>query len=160
MEPAFRGRNPWNARLLFPAPAGAEEPFSRPRDPPAPPSPCGLQTPPLTYAMTTKNPTHSSAGITLAAFQTLIRDRYFATDSARGTPGTFMWLIEEVGELATSLQENAPGKNPTPEQRHNLEEEFADVLAWLTTLANIHGIDMEKAVSKYTDKGRVEGVKD
>ena len=154
MEPAFRGRNPWKARLSFPAPAGAEEHVSI--GPAHPGLPCGLQTPPLTYGM----PTHSSAGITLAGFQTLIRDRYFATDSARGTPGTFMWLIEEVGELATSLQENAPGKNPTPEQRHNLEEEFADVLAWLTTLANIHGIDMEKAVSKYTDKGRVEGVKD
>lgn len=114
----------------------------------------------MTTAATSSAASHSSAGITLAAFQTLIRDRYFATDSARGTPGTFMWFIEEVGELATSLQENAPGKTPTAEQRHNLEEEFADVLAWLTTLANIHGVDLERAVSKYTDKGRVEGVKD
>jgi len=97
--------------------------------------------------------------LTLNAFQTLIRDRYFATDSARGTPGTFMWLIEEVGELATALQDNAPGKNPTPAQRANLEEEFADVIAWLATLANIHGVDLEQAVRKYTDAGRVEGVK-
>lgn len=98
--------------------------------------------------------------LTFAAFQSLIRTRYFATDNARGTAGTFMWLIEEVGELATALQDNAPGKTPTPAQRANLEEEFADVIAWLTTLANIHGVDLEKALSKYTTPGKVEGVKD
>lgn len=100
------------------------------------------------------------ADLTVRAFQKLIRDRYYATDSARGTPSAFMWLIEEVGELATALQDNAPGKNPTPEQRANLEEEFADVVAWLCTLANIHGVDLEKALSKYTEPHRVEGVKD
>ena len=97
--------------------------------------------------------------ITLSAFQQLIRDRYYPTDSARGTPGTFLWFIEEVGELATALQNNAPGKAPTPEERANLGEEFADVLAWLTTLANINGVDLEAAVRKYTEPG-VEGVKD
>jgi NTP pyrophosphatase (non-canonical NTP hydrolase) len=71
-----------------------------------------------------------------------------------------MWLIEEVGELATALQDNAPGKSPTPEQQANLSEEFADVLAWLTTLANIHGVDLTQACSKYLEPGRVEGVKD
>lgn len=100
------------------------------------------------------------APLTFAAFQQLIRDRYYATDSARGTPGTFMWLIEEVGELATALQDNAIGKTPTPEQRANLEEEFADVIAWLTTLANVHGVDLEQALKKYTVKGKVEGVKE
>ncbi len=98
--------------------------------------------------------------LTIRDFQQLIRDRYYDTDSARGTPGTFMWLIEEVGELATSLQECAPGKNPSPEQVGNLEEEFADVLAWLATLANINGVDLSRAVTKYTDRDRVEGVKD
>ncbi len=101
-----------------------------------------------------------SQPLTFGSFQKLIRDRYHATDSARGTPGTFMWLIEEVGELATALQDNAPGKSPTPAQRANLEEEFADVIAWLTTIANIHGVDLEKALTKYTDPKRVEGVKD
>lgn len=100
------------------------------------------------------------ADLTLREFQALIRDRYYATDSARGTPGTFMWLIEEVGELATALQDNAPGKSPTPAQRANLREEFADVLAWLTTLANIHGVDLQHALEKYTTSGGVEGVKD
>lgn len=97
-------------------------------------------------------------GLTVAGFQQLIRERYYPTDAARGTPGTFMWFIEEVGELATALQDNAPGKNPTPEQRANLDEEFADVFAWLMTLANINGVDMEGASRKYTEPG-VEGVK-
>ncbi len=97
--------------------------------------------------------------LTFGAFQELIRDRYSATDAARGTPGTFMWLVEEIGELATSLHECAPGQTPTDAQRHNLEEEFADVIAWLTTLANINGIDLERALTKYTDAQRVQGVK-
>lgn len=97
--------------------------------------------------------------LTIAEFQRLIRDRYFKTDDARGTPATFMWLVEELGELATALQDNAPGKAATPEQRANLEEEFADVIAWLNTLANINGVDLEKALEKYTTPGKVQGVK-
>jgi len=101
----------------------------------------------------------ASGPLTFREFQALIRRRFFATDSARGIPGTFMWLIEEVGELATSLHENAPGAAPTPAKRANLEEEFADVIAWLTTLANVSGVDLEQALSKYTDTERVKGVK-
>jgi NTP pyrophosphatase (non-canonical NTP hydrolase) len=101
----------------------------------------------------------TSPDLSIAGLQKLIRDRYHDTDSARGTPGTFMWLMEEIGELATSLHECAPDQSPTPEQRANLEEEFADVLAWLVTLANINGVDLNKALSKYTTPGRVEGVK-
>lgn len=97
--------------------------------------------------------------LTIAAFQKLMRDKYYPTDSARGTPGTFMWFMEEVGELATALQNNGPGKKPTAEEKANLGEEFADVLAWLMTLANINGVEMEVALRKYTEKG-VEGVKD
>ena len=83
--------------------------------------------------------------LTLQSFQQHIRDRYFATDSARGTPATFLWFIEEVGELATALHGN---------DRANLEEEFADVLAWLCTLANINGIDLDAAVrGKYLTAG-------
>jgi NTP pyrophosphatase (non-canonical NTP hydrolase) len=100
-----------------------------------------------------------SLGLTFAAFQKLIRDRYHATDSARGSAGTFLWLVEELGELATALQENAPARTPTPAQRANLAEEFADVFAWLTTLANINDVDLTDALRKYTDKGGVEGVK-
>jgi NTP pyrophosphatase (non-canonical NTP hydrolase) len=98
--------------------------------------------------------------LTFAAFQQLIREKYYRTDSARGTPGTFLWFVEELGELATALQNNAPGKTPTPEEKANLSEEFADVIAWLTTLANINGVDLESALSKYTTQGKVSGVKD
>ena len=52
-----------------------------------------------------------------------------------------MWFIEEVGELATALASKDQG---------NKEEEFADVLAWLCTLANISNVDLEKACEKYT----------
>lgn len=96
--------------------------------------------------------------LTVRDFQGLIRDKYLATDAARGTPATFMWFIEEIGELSTALANNAPGKSPTPEERANLAEEFADVVAWLCTLANVNGVDLEKALEKYTVKG-VEGVK-
>jgi NTP pyrophosphatase (non-canonical NTP hydrolase) len=88
----------------------------------------------------------------LSEFQQHIRDRYFASDNARGAAGTFLWFSEEVGELAHALANAARGK-PDPA---NLREEFADVLAWLTTLANISGVDLEQAVrEKYmgTDGG-------
>jgi NTP pyrophosphatase (non-canonical NTP hydrolase) len=42
----------------------------------------------------------------------------------------------------------------------NLEEEFADVVAWLATLANITGVDLEKAIhDKYLKDGGPEGFK-
>ncbi|MGE5293407.1 MAG: MazG nucleotide pyrophosphohydrolase domain-containing protein [Solirubrobacterales bacterium] len=63
---------------------------------------------------------------------------------------TFMWFVEEVGELSTALA--------TCEDRANMEEEFADVFAWLCTLANITDVDIEKAISKYTSD-RVKGFK-
>lgn len=99
------------------------------------------------------------ADLTVAAFQSLIRAKYFETDAARGPAATFLWLIEEVGELATALQANAPGRTPTPVERANLEEEFADVFAWLMTMANITGVDVARALRKYTEPGHVEGVK-
>jgi NTP pyrophosphatase (non-canonical NTP hydrolase) len=97
--------------------------------------------------------------LSIAEFQELIRERYYATDSARGVPGTFMWFIEEVGELATALGENGPDRDPTPEQAANLAEEFGDVLAWLATLANVAEVDLAAAVRKYTEEGGVDGVK-
>jgi NTP pyrophosphatase (non-canonical NTP hydrolase) len=92
----------------------------------------------------------SSHTITLKRFQDHIRDRYFETDSKRGTPGTFMWFIEEVGELATTLHK-VRGEAPHTSGGstfEDLEAEFADVLAWLCTLANINGVDLSEAVRK------------
>lgn len=82
-------------------------------------------------------------------FQQWISQRYEKRDRERGTPGTFMWFVEEVGELATALHGS---------DQANKEEEFADVLAWLCTLANINDVDLEKAIEKYTIKG-VDGFK-
>jgi NTP pyrophosphatase (non-canonical NTP hydrolase) len=85
--------------------------------------------------------------LTLAGFQAWIHERYFATDSARGTPATFLWFIEEVGELATALQDQAQAPDD-PEVHANLAAEFADVLAWLCTLANINAVDLGDAVRR------------
>ena len=85
-------------------------------------------------------PTSAPRGeISLAAFQKLIRDMYHEKDVARGIDGTFMWLMEEVGELASCL------RNGSHEERVG---EFADVLAWLTTIANVVGVDLNEAVMR------------
>lgn len=76
--------------------------------------------------------------VSLNDFQQLIRDMYLEKDLARGVEGTFLWFMEEVGELATSL------RSGTHEERLG---EFADVLAWLTTMANVMGVDMSEAVA-------------
>ena len=92
----------------------------------------------------------------LAEFQQLIRDRYHATDAARGVPGTFLWFSEEVGELAEAFGRRERGDG----DEENLREEFADVLAWLTTLANICDVDLETAIrEKYLTDGGPKGVK-
>ena len=87
--------------------------------------------------------------VTIREFQNFILNQYGQRDTERGTPGTFMWFIEEIGELATAL---------AGDDQANKEEEFADVLAWLNTLANINGVDLTAAIEKYTIKG-VEGTK-
>ena len=73
-------------------------------------------------------------------FQQLMAKTYLEKDRARGTPATFLWFIEEVGELATALRAG------TLEEKRG---EFADVYAWLMTLANLAGVDMEEALAKY-----------
>ena len=97
------------------------------------------------------DPNPAPAGLTLAAIQRHISGRYEKADRERGTPGTFLWFIEEVGELATALHGT---------DRANLEEEFADVLAWLCTLANINDVDLATAIErKYLSGGGPEGHK-
>ena len=79
------------------------------------------------------------AELKLSEFQKHISDRYEKADRERGTPGTWLWFSEEFGELARALARG---------DRANLEEEFADVLAWLCTLANINDVDLAAAVTK------------
>ena len=82
--------------------------------------------------------------LSLAELQELIETMYSSKDEARGIDGTFMWLMEEVGELASALREG------TPEE---LSAEFADVLAWLATIANVAGVDLQQAVLEKYGRG-------
>lgn len=82
----------------------------------------------------------------LRAFQERIEAVYGARDRARGVPGTFMWFVEEVGELARSLNSGEAG---SPEERR----EFADVLAWLSTLASMRGVDLAEAAREKYGEG-------
>lgn len=75
-------------------------------------------------------------------FQQLIDRMYSDKDRKRGSAKTFLWFTEEVGELAHAIARG--------DDRANLEEEFADVLAWLVTLANVEGVDLEQAIRKFT----------
>ena len=78
--------------------------------------------------------------MTIDEFQRRIEEIYLARDKARGVGGTFMWFTEEVGELASAIRSGSKAEQ---------EEEFADVLAWLVSLASIQGIGMDRAIRKY-----------
>jgi len=81
----------------------------------------------------------------ISALQQIVRERYFKTDSERGIYHTALWFHEEVGELSSAI---ASG------DKVNAKEEFADVLMWLLTLANLMEIDMEEVVSEYLANSR------
>ena len=82
--------------------------------------------------------------MSIAEFQELIERIYGAKDRARGLPATYMWFSEEVGELTRALRRG---------DEENLAEEFADVLAWLSTMASIRGVDLEAAARKKYGQG-------
>ena len=74
----------------------------------------------------------------------MMRRLYFHRDSERGVKGTYEWLADELKELWEALEEG---------DKEAAEKEFADVIAWLASLANITGIDLEKAaINKYNNK--------
>ncbi len=74
----------------------------------------------------------------------MMRRLYFKRDSERGVEGTHAWLVDEVEELREALEEG---------NREATEKEFADVIAWLASLANITGVDLERAaIEKYNGK--------
>ncbi len=78
----------------------------------------------------------------LARLQDVIERTYGERDRARGVPASVAWLAEEVGELAQAVRKGSP------EQRLH---EFADVLAWVASLANQVGIDLTVAVERYAN---------
>lgn len=77
-------------------------------------------------------------------FQEMMRHIYFHRDSKRGIKRTYDWLVDEVEELGEAL---------TTIDKEALQNEFADVIAWLASLANVTGVDLEKAaLNKYSNK--------
>lgn len=86
----------------------------------------------------------NTSGLTLRGLQSRIASLYGPKDAARGDLATFLWLTEEFGELATALRSGTDDE---------LALEMADVLAWLATLANIRGIDLEAAVDRKYGQG-------
>ncbi len=80
--------------------------------------------------------------MTIGDFQDLMARIYLDRDARRGVHATFSWLVEEVGELSRALRTG---------HDEALREEMADVLAWLCSLANLTGVDLEEAASKYAN---------
>jgi NTP pyrophosphatase (non-canonical NTP hydrolase) len=78
----------------------------------------------------------------IGELQQTLRRTYLDRDAARGTDATFRWFTEEVGELAKALRTGGHAE---------LEHEFGDVLAWLGSLANLTGIDLEQTVGRYAN---------
>lgn len=78
----------------------------------------------------------------LAEFQDLMRRTYLDRDERRGRDATFRRLVEEVGELARALRREDPTART---------EELSDVMAWLASLANQAGVDLEEAAARYAD---------
>ena len=81
----------------------------------------------------------------ISALQNIVKERYFKTDSDRGVFHTALWFHEEVGELSSAIASN---------DKENAKEEFADVLMWLMTLANLMEVDMQEAVDAYLKNPR------
>lgn len=76
----------------------------------------------------------------LARLQAVIEATYGERDRARGVPSTVAWLAEEMGELAQAVRKGTPAQ-----QAH----EFADVLAWVASLANQMDVDLTAAIDRY-----------
>ncbi len=77
----------------------------------------------------------------IGEFQRLINTMYGDHDRRRGSSATFLWLMEEIGELASAIAQGTAQEKA---------QEFADVLAWLTTLANVENVDLSQAIeAKY-----------
>ncbi|HLY12315.1 MAG TPA: MazG nucleotide pyrophosphohydrolase domain-containing protein [Planctomycetota bacterium] len=82
--------------------------------------------------------------MTIAEFQDLIKRTYHVRDKKRGLDKNFLWFTEEVGELAEAVRKR---------DRREILLEAADVLAWLSTICSLSGVDLEKAALTKYGKG-------
>jgi NTP pyrophosphatase (non-canonical NTP hydrolase) len=85
-------------------------------------------------------PRETEAGLSLHDFQARIEATFGDRDRARGVDGTFRWWVEEVGEVAKALRRRDPAE---------LEHEIGDALAWLTSVANLVGVDLDRAAARF-----------
>ena len=80
----------------------------------------------------------------ISEFQDVMRRLYFRRDSKRGAKRTYDWLVDETRELGDALKGG---------DKEELASEFADVIAWLASLANVVNVDLEDAaLAKYDIK--------
>jgi NTP pyrophosphatase (non-canonical NTP hydrolase) len=70
-------------------------------------------------------------------FQKMIYEIYYNRDFKRGVEKTMLWIIEEIGELAEAVRKN-----------ENIGEEVADVIAWIVSLANLYGVNVEEEIKR------------
>ena len=68
----------------------------------------------------------------------MMKQLYFERDKKRGIPKTFCWLVEEIGELAKSVNK----------ENIDISQEFADVLASLVLLAIELDIDISTVMKR------------
>ena len=80
--------------------------------------------------------------VDLNEFQSVIQRTFGDKDRERGVPSTVAWLAEEIGELAQAVR-----KGSRDQQLH----EFGDVIAWVASLANQMGINLEEAAARYAN---------
>jgi NTP pyrophosphatase (non-canonical NTP hydrolase) len=76
----------------------------------------------------------------IAAFQAQMRSLYGERDARRGAARTFAWFAEECGELSRAIFRGTHDDRVT---------EVSDVLAWLASLADLTGVDLADAASRY-----------
>lgn len=76
---------------------------------------------------------------TIHEFQELMYTLYGDRDEKRGIEKSLLWLQTEIGELLEAYLNG---------DQESLQEEVADVFAWLCSVCNLLNIDIEAAAWK------------
>lgn len=75
--------------------------------------------------------------------QEMIRRVYYERDKARGVERTVLRTFQELGELSDAILRK--------KGKEDIEDEVADVFAWLISIANLLEIDLSTALLKKYD---------